>query len=129
MILPAGKFILQVIAAMAAGLAVLLAVTAWLLSSGPVSLGFLTPYLKEALTLGRTGVRVELEDTILAWAGWDRTLDIRAIGVRLLNEEGGLIAGVPEVSLGLSGTALLEGRLGPTTLDLLRPKIRLLRTK
>jgi len=128
-ILPAGKFILQVIAAMAAGLAVLLAVTAWLLSSGPVSLGFLTPYLKEALTLGRTGVRVELEDTILAWAGWDRTLDIRAIGVRLLNEEGGLIAGVPEVSLGLSGTALLDGRLVPTTLDLLRPKIRLLRTR
>ncbi len=129
MILPAGKFILQVIAAMAAGLAVLLAVTAWLLSSGPVSLGFLTPYLKEALTLGRAGVRVELDDTILAWAGWDRTLDIRAIGVRLLNEEGGLIAGVPEVSLGLSGTALLDGRVVPTTLDLLRPKIRLLRTR
>jgi hypothetical protein len=129
MILPAGKFVLQIFGAMAASLAMAFAVFAWLLSSGPVSLGFLTPYLKEALTLGRAGVQVEMEDTILTWAGWDRTLDVRAIGVRLLNKKGELIARVPEISLGLSGAAILDGRIVPTTLDLLRPQVRLLRTK
>jgi hypothetical protein len=129
MILPAGKFILRVFGAMAASLAMAFAVAAWLLSSGPVSLGFLTPYLKEALTLGRTGVQVEMDDTILTWAGWDRTLDVRAIGVRLLGDEGQLIARIPEISLGLSGAALLDQRVVPTTLDLLRPQVRLLRTK
>jgi len=129
MILPAGKFILQIFGAMTASLAMALAVFAWLLSSGPVSLGFLTPYLKEALTLGRAGVQVEMDDTILTWAGWDRTLDVRAIGVRLLDTKGKAIARVPEISLGLSGAALMDGRVVPTTLDLLRPQVRLLRTK
>jgi hypothetical protein len=129
MILPAGKFILQIFGALTASMAMALAVFAWLLSSGPVSLGFLTPYLKEALTLGRAGVQVEMDDTILTWAGWDRTLDVRAIGVRLLDTKGKAIARVPEISLGLSGAALMDGRVVPTTLDLLRPQVRLLRTK
>jgi hypothetical protein len=129
MILPASKFLLRLLGAMTASLAMVFAVAAWLLSSGPVSLGFLTPYLKEALTLGRTGVQVEMEDTILTWAGWDRTLDVRAIGVRLLNDKGEAIARIPEISLGLSGAAILDGRVVPTTLDLLRPQVRLLRTR
>jgi len=114
---------------MIASFAMLLAVAAWLLSTGPVSLSLLTPYLKEALTLGQADIRVELDDTILTWAGWDRTLDIRAIGVRLLNKSGVAIAVIPEVSLGLSGRALLDKRVVPTTLDLLRPTLRLLRTR
>jgi len=129
MILPAGKFLLRLGAALLASFAMLLAVAAWLLSTGPVSLGLLTPYLKEALTLGQSDIRVELDDTILTWAGWDRTLDIRAIGVRLLNERGESIAVIPEVSLGLSGRALLDKRVVPTSLDLLRPTLRLFRTR
>jgi len=120
---------LRLVAALIASFAMLLAVAAWLLSTGPVSLSLLTPYLKEALTLGQADIRVELDDTILTWAGWDRTLDIRAIGVRLLNEQGVAIAVIPEVSLGLSGRALLDKRVVPTTLDLLRPTLRLLRTR
>ena len=120
---------LRLVAALLASFAMLLAVAAWLLSTGPVSLGFLTPYLKEALTLGQTDIRVELDDTILTWAGWDRTLDIRAIGVRLLNERGEAIAVIPEISLGLSGRAMLEKRVVPTTLDLLRPTLRFFRTR
>ena len=120
---------MRLIAGLLASFAMLLAAAAWLLSTGPVSLGLLTPYLKEALTLGQTDIRVELDDTILTWAGWDRTLDIRAIGVRLLNKQGQSIAVIPEVSLGLSGRALLDKRVVPTTLDLLRPTLRLLRTR
>jgi len=120
---------LRLVAALLASFAMLLAVVAWLLSTGPVSLGFLTPYLKEALTLGQSDIRVELDDTILTWAGWDRTLDIRAIGVRLFNERGEAIAVIPEISLGLSGRAMLDKRVVPTTLDLLRPTLRLFRTR
>ena len=60
-----------------AGSAIVFIVTGWLLWSGPISLQFLTPYVRDALNIGVQGVRIELEDTILAWADWERTIDIR----------------------------------------------------
>ncbi len=55
---------------------------AWLLASGPVALTFLTPYLEDALQQSDAPYRLEFDDTILAWAGWRRPLDIRVIDAR-----------------------------------------------
>ena len=77
MIVSTSKFLLRVFAAVMAGSAIVFIVTGWLLWSGPISLQFLTPYVRDALNIGVQGVRIELEDTILAWADWERTIDIR----------------------------------------------------
>ena len=130
MISSASKFLLRLLAAFVAGSAIVVAVGAWRLSSGPVSLGFLSPYLQEALSFsGNEGFQVELSDTILTWAGFDRGLDIRVIDVRFLDDEGEAAAQIPEMSLGLNGRALLRGRFEPTTVDLIRPTLRIIRNE
>ena len=129
MILSTGKLLLRLLAAVTAGFAMILVVVGWLLWSGPISLGFLTPYLRDALNMGVHGVEIDLEDTILAWADWERTLDIRVRGVRIIASDEQVVVRVPEMSLGISGIALLDGRVAPTRIDLLGPKIRLVRDK
>lgn len=117
-------------AAFVAGIAIVVAVGAWRLSSGPVSLGFLSPYLTEALSVSGNGdFQVELGDTILTWAGFDRGMDIRVIDVRILDEAGETAARIPQMSLGMNGRALLRGRLEPTTVDIIGPTLRVIRNE
>ena len=112
---------------LAAGFAIIVLVAAWRLSSGPVSLAFLSPYIEDALNADRQAFRIRLDDTILTWAGWERTLDIRALNVRAIGPDGRLIASAPELSLSLSTRALMRGMLAPASIDVFRPKLRLLR--
>ncbi len=122
-----GRMMLWLLAAVAAGSAVLFVAAGWLLWSGPISLQPLVPYVRDALNSNVQGVRIDLEDTVLAWAGWERAIDVRVVGARLLDSENRVIAGVPEISLGVSGAALLGGRLAFTRIELLRPRITLFR--
>ncbi len=100
---------------------------AWRLSSGPISLAFLSPYIENALSREHGAFRVRLDDTILTWAGWERTLDIRVINVRALGPDGEIIAKVPELALSLSARGLLSGKLAPKSIDLFRPSLKLVR--
>ena len=128
MIESVSKFLFRLTAAVAAALTVVIAAAAWRLSAGPVSLAPLTPYVQEGLSYGgEFGFRVALDDTILSWAGWDRTIDIRALGVRMLSPDGTLVARVPEVSLGLKVRPLLRGHIRPTRIDLIGAQALLIR--
>lgn len=129
MIIPASKLLFRLVGALAAAFALLFALTAWRLSSGPISLAFLTPYLAEALTLGEAGFSAEIDDTILAWGGWERNLEIRAQNVRLRRADGTQAAAVPEVLVSLNGRALLEGRIAPQEVDLIGVSAKLTRNK
>ena len=65
------RFVFRAVAALTAAGAIVVAAAAWRLSAGPLTLAFLTPYLQEALSYnGDYGFLVELDDTILSWAGW-----------------------------------------------------------
>jgi hypothetical protein len=119
---------MQILGGLGAGLAIVLGFAAWHLSSGPISVGFLTAYIERALNASARGVRVELDDTVLTWAGWERTLDIRAVGLRILSPEGQIIAAVPEMSLSLSARALLSGKIAPRRIELFHPRMRLVRS-
>lgn len=118
-IFKASRMIFKLVAAIFAATAILFAALAWRLQAGPISLAFLTPYLNEALSLGNAGFRAEVEDTVLSWEGWGRTLGIQAVNVRLLREDRSLIAAVPRLNLSLSARALLEGQLAPTEIAIL----------
>ena len=114
------RFVFRAVAALTAAGAIVVAAAAWRLSAGPLTLAFLTPYLQEALSYnGDYGFLVELDDTILSWAGWERTLDISAVGLRVRRPDGTLIAAIPRISLGLSGSQLLRGHIQPTSIDLI----------
>ena len=120
------KFILNIFGSTLAVAAVLAALLSWRLAGEPVSLAFLTPYLQEALRAEDGMFRIELEDTVLTWAGWDRTLDIRLMGVKAVGPEGDILATIPEISVFLSMRAMLRGVIAPTSIDVMRPKIEVL---
>lgn len=127
MIRPAGKFLLSLLGAAAAALAIVFSVLAWLLSAGPIPLGFLSPYLRNALETMESEFRVEFDNVVLTWGGWDRNLDVRLVGVRVFRAGGQSLASVPEMSVGLSGRALLRGRFAFTSLDMIGAQVRLVR--
>lgn len=96
---------------------------AWQLSSGPISLAFLSPYIENAVNAGQHNFKLTLKDTILTWAGWQRTLDIRVLDVKVLRPDGSMIGSVPEVSFSLSGRALVGGLLAPRSIELFGPRL------
>lgn len=123
------KLALNVLAAVFASAAIIFAVLAWRLSAGPISLGFLSPYVAEAFMAENANYRVEFSDTILSWAGWQRSLDILVRDVRVIDAENRVLGTVPELSLGLSGLQLLRGQVSPTSIELLRPEVVLHRAR
>ncbi|MDP6390621.1 MAG: DUF3971 domain-containing protein, partial [Alphaproteobacteria bacterium] len=119
MILRTSLILLELVGGLLAGLVILAAVAIWWLSSGPVSLSFLTPYIEEAVSVEERSIAVRIQDTVLVWAGWDRAVDIRANNVTILGSGGKILATLPEVSLGLSLNAMMFGTVAPTSLDIL----------
>ncbi len=111
----------------AALIAVFLAIMAWRLASGPVSLGFLTPILEEVLSDFHSSFRVRLDDTVLTWDKSSGALDVRLVGARAVGSDDAVIARVPEMSVGLNATALLHGTIAPTEIEVFRPNLRLVR--
>lgn len=117
----------QLFGALGAGLAILLVLAAWRLSSGPISLAFLSPYIEKALSAEDGSFGVRLDDTILTWAGWQRTLDVRVLNVRAVGPGGAAVAVIPELSLSLSVKALLKGMVAPKSIELFRPSLQVVR--
>lgn len=127
MLAKSSKFLAVFFSAALLGLVLITGALAWQLSRGPISLSFLTPYLTDAISEEEQGVRVRLADTVLTWAGLERTVDLRAVGLEFLDERGGVIAAVPEASVSFSLPALMRGLLAPTSLELFGPRLRILR--
>ncbi len=123
------RFSFQFVLALLAGLIILAGGAIWRLSEGPVSLGFLAPQIEEAINQPGANLRIELGEPQLIWAGWDRAIDVVAPEVRILSEGTVLpVARLRSVSVGFSLEAALEGHPRLTSLDLLSPNVRLVRT-
>ena len=121
------RIALQVLGALFAVVAILFALGAWRLSSGPLSLGFLSPYIQEALEGDDLSYRFEFQDTVLVWSGWGEALEIRLTDLRVADTNGNTLAAVPAASLGLSGASLLRGTIAPTSIELIEPRLGLVR--
>ena len=89
------KFLLEAIALLAAGMAILGVFLTIRLASGPVSVSFFTPYIVQALEPDDGSLSVELQDTILTWDGRGRALQLRAVGVRIADANGQVKAQLP----------------------------------
>ena len=109
------------------GFLLLAGTVTWFLSKGPVRLDFLSTHIEQAVNSAKGPIRVKVGGTHLAWAGWERTLDIRVKDVRALAENDRVIARVPEMSVTFSLRALLRGIFAPTSFDIIAPRVRLIR--
>lgn len=122
------KGTIQVIGGLGVGLLIAVLLVGWRLASGPVSISFLTPYIDRALAGTHQGAfDITFDDTILTWAGWERTLDIRVVNLRVKVPEGDMVATVPEVSISLSAQALLQGTIAPRSVEFFGPSLEVSR--
>jgi hypothetical protein len=125
---PTAKFLLEGIGTLLLVAAVGFALLAWRLSAGPISLSFLNDRITEALHLGAdSGYQVSIKDTVLAWGGWDRTLDVRVTGTQVFDMTNHEVVSIPEMSFGISGPALMRGMIAPTSLEIISPRFKLIR--
>lgn len=130
MIRRTAKIALEILGALLAGLALLVGFVTWRLTNeGPIHLGFLKPYVEDTLNRPGADYQFAIEDTVLSWAGWERTIDVRAVGVRVLDRQGRKLVQVPELSFGLSGAALARGLVAPSRIEIFGPDIRIVRNK
>ncbi|NQV57861.1 MAG: hypothetical protein HQ503_18505 [Rhodospirillales bacterium] len=120
-------FTFQFIGVLAVGLAIASIWFFWRLSSGPLSIAYLTPYFESALSPDDHKLRVKLDDTIITWADVGRTLDIRLLGAKAISADNNLIVEIPELSVSLSASALLRGRLAPRTLSISGASLKVVR--
>ena len=121
-------FLFELFAGLLADLVILVGAGAWFLSSGPISLTFLSPLVERALDSADDAYTIRVEDTVLTWAGWQRAVDIRVNNVTIEGQDGSIEATMPELSLGLSLRALARGSVMPTSLDIFAPRVSVIRS-
>lgn len=122
-----GRLALQAAAASLTLLVLALGLLAFLLARGPLSLGFLSPQLEELLNQPDAPYRLAFDDTILAWDGEARQLEVRVVDLKVLTAEGRTVAGAPQMAIGVNGGALLRGRFALRSVELIAPKVWLIR--
>ncbi len=115
---------LEYLGALLAGLALLAGFLAWRLThEGPIHLGFARPYVERVLNHASPNYGFVVDDVVLAWAGWEGVVDVRALGVRVRDQGGATLVKAPEISFALSGPALVRGVLAPSRLEIFRPDL------
>ena len=127
MVLKSVRLIIEFAIGAVIGVALLSGLIVWRISGQPVSLTFLTPYLERALSAEDGSFTTKLDDTLLTWEGWERTLDIRLRGVRAIGPDGQVLASVPDMAVALSLNGLLHGVIAPTSLEIFHPRVRVVR--
>ncbi len=98
-----------------------------MLSHGPIALAPFVPYFEDMLDDPSWRFRVRIDDAVLRWGGWQKKLDLRVIGARFVGREGTGLISVPSLSIALDSRALLAGQFRVTGLELIEPRLRLLR--
>lgn len=93
------------------------------LNQGPVSLAFLVPTIEEAIDREIAPLDVEIDDAVLLKDDDGSGVAFRLRNVRLLEADGSVVAQSPLAAVGLSGAALLSGRIAPGSVDFIGPQL------
>jgi hypothetical protein len=93
------------------------------LNSGPISLDFLVPTIESNINRELVDFRVEIDDAILQRAPEGRGVVFRLRNIRLIEADGQIVAQAPYAAVGLSGSALLSGRIATGSVDFIGPRL------
>ena len=95
------------------------------LARGPMSLTGLVPTIEEAINGELADVSVKIDDAILQRAADGPGVLFRLRNIRLIDKNGEILAQAPLAAIGMSGSALLSGRLAPGSVDFIGPRLLL----
>lgn len=121
------RLLLEIAAFLVVGTLLAAGAAVWKLSSGPVSLTFLTSTIEDAVNSPDAPYRIRIGDTQATWGGWERAIDLVAADVSITDADGSEILTLPKVAIGLSLADLGEGVVRPTSIDLLDAELVLVR--
>ncbi len=93
------------------------------LARGPISLPGLVPPIKTAINEQLSGLDVEIEDAVLQRSNDGPGVVLRLRNIRLIDLEGEVVAQAPLAAIGLSGSALLSGRIAPGSVDFIGSRL------
>lgn len=93
------------------------------LARGPISLASLVPSIEAAINGELTDLHVQIDDAILQRAPDGPGVLFRLRNIRLLDKDGAILAQAPLAAIGMSGSALLSGRLAPGSVDFIGPRL------
>jgi hypothetical protein len=95
------------------------------LGRGPVSLPSLVPTIEAAINGELSDLHVKIDDAILQRASDGPGVLFRLRNIRLVDKDGAILAQAPLAAIGMSGSALLSGRLAPGSVDFIGPRLLL----
>ncbi|MBC8012770.1 MAG: AsmA-like C-terminal domain-containing protein [Methyloceanibacter sp.] len=95
------------------------------LGRGPVSLTSLVPTIEAAINGELADLRVKIDDAILQRPPDGPGVLFRLRNIRLVDKAGAILAQAPFAAIGMSGSALLSGRLAPGSVDFIGPRLLL----
>lgn len=102
--------------------ALALALTYVRLRHGPISLSFLVPPIERSINAVMSGYVARVEDAIVRLTDGNR-LEFRLQNIRFAEADGDLVASSPLAAIEISRQALLQGRLVPSRVELIRPEL------
>jgi hypothetical protein len=95
------------------------------LARGPLSLPTLVPTIEASINDQLTDMRVKIDDAVLQRSPDGPGILFRLRNIRLIDKDGSIIAQAPLAAIGMSGSALLRGRLAPGSVDFIGPRLLL----
>ncbi len=95
------------------------------LARGPISLPSLVPTIESAINGQLTDMHVKIDDAILTRTPDGPGVLFRLINIRLIDKDGSIVAQAPLAAIGMSGSALLSGKIAPGSVDFIGPRLLL----
>ncbi|WP_085584143.1 AsmA-like C-terminal domain-containing protein [Thalassospira mesophila] len=99
----------------------------WRISQGPISLNVIAPYILEELNKSSGDLKFDVEDMVLVWRGWEEKFDVRMRQVSVRQTNGREMLRMPAADVVFSSRALFSGILALREVDLIAPRMRLVR--
>jgi hypothetical protein len=95
------------------------------LGRGPISLPSLVPTIEAAINGELSDLHVKIDDAILQRSPDGPGVLFRLRNIRLMDKNGAILAQAPLAAIGMSGNALLSGRIAPGSVDFIGPRLLL----
>jgi len=95
------------------------------LGRGPISLPSLVPIIEQAINEQLSDLHVKIDDAILQRSPDGPGVLFRLRNIRLIDSDGSIMAQAPLAAIGMSGAALLAGRIAPGSVDFIGPRLLL----
>ncbi len=97
------------------------------LAQGPVSLDFMRATVEQRINANLPYMTVSVGGVVVERSGENGVPHVRLRNIELKDKAGNLVARAPRAAVGVKGEALFSGQVVPTSIELIGPRIRVMR--